>query len=56
VLVEPVVALSTVNLVHVLSGLEAGDHLIVEGLGSIVDGAPVRTIQNDAPSAGNSKP
>ena len=56
VLVEPVVALSSVNLVHVLSGLEAGDQLIVEGLGGIVDGAPVRTIQNDAPSAGNPKP
>ena len=52
--VEPAVALSTVNQVHVLSGLEAGDQLIVEGLGSIVDGAPVRVIQNITFSGENS--
>jgi len=44
--VEPVVALSTVDLVHVLSGLQAGDQLIVEGIINIVDGTPVRVIQN----------
>ena len=45
--VEPVVALSTVDLVHVLSGLQAGDKLIVEGAVNIIDGTPVQVIQND---------
>lgn len=49
--VEPVVALSTIDLVHVLSGLQAGDQLIVEGLASVVDGTPVKVIQNDPVTA-----
>lgn len=49
--VEPVVALTSVDLVHVLSGLEAGDQLIVEGLANIVDGTPVKVMQNDTTSA-----
>jgi membrane fusion protein (multidrug efflux system) len=49
--VEPVVALTSVDLVHVLSGLQSGDQLIVEGLANIVDGTPVKVIQNDTASA-----
>ena len=49
--VEPVVELSTVDLVHVLSGLQAGDQLIVDGIANIVDGTPVKVIQEDSASA-----
>jgi membrane fusion protein (multidrug efflux system) len=52
--VEPVVALSTIDLVHVLSGLQAGDRLIVEGLTNVVDGTPVKVIQNNTAKASGS--
>ena len=52
--VEPVVALSTVDVVHIISGLQAGDQLIVEGIANIVDGTPVKVIQNDTASASGS--
>ena len=42
--VEPVVALSTIEQVHVMSGLEAGDQLIVGGVENIIDGTPVKAI------------
>ncbi len=45
--IEPVVALSTIDLVHVLSGLQAGDQLIVEGIENIVEGSPVRVIESE---------
>jgi len=46
--VEPVVALSTIDQVHVLSGLQAGDRLIVGGIENIADGTPVRMIDADS--------
>lgn len=46
--VEPMIALTTVDQAHVLSGLQAGDQLIVNGLANIVDGTPVKVIQNHA--------
>ena len=49
--VEPVVALSTIDSVHVLSGFQAGDQLIVKGIINIADGTPVNVIQNDTPAA-----
>ena len=49
--VEPVVALSTMDMVHVLSGLQAGDQLIVGGVENIVDGTPVKVVPIDTVSA-----
>jgi membrane fusion protein (multidrug efflux system) len=52
--VEPLIALSTVDRVHILSGLQAGDQLIVEGLANVVDGTPVKVIEKDAtPDSGS---
>jgi membrane fusion protein (multidrug efflux system) len=48
--VEPVFALSTIDQVHVLSGLQAGDQLIVEGVENIVDGTPVKVVAIEAGS------
>ncbi len=45
--VEPIVALTTVDQAHVLSGLQAGDQLIINGLANIVDGTPVKVIRKD---------
>ena len=45
--VEPVVALTTMDLVLVMSGLQAGDQLIVEGVENIVEGTPVKVIQSE---------
>ena len=42
--VEPVVALSSIDRVQVLSGLQAGDQLIVGGVEINVDGTPVKAI------------
>ena len=50
--VEPVVALSSIDLVHVLSGLQAGDQVIIGGVENIVDGSPVKI--NQANSASDS--
>ena len=44
--IEPVVALSTIDLVHVLSGFQDGDQIIVGGVENIVDGSPVKVIQS----------
>jgi len=52
--VEPVVALSTIDLVHVLSGLQAGDQLIVGGVENIVDGTPVKVVPVGTDSSGGS--
>ena len=48
VMVEPAVALSTIDRVRVISGLQAGDQLIVDGVANIVDGTPVRVVQSDS--------
>lgn len=48
--VEPVVALSSIDQVHVLSGLQAGDQLVVGGIENIADGTPVRIIEADPAS------
>lgn len=45
--VEPIIALTTVDQAHVLSGFQAGDRLIVNGLTNIVDGTPVKVIRKD---------
>ena len=45
--VEPIIALTTVDQAHVLSGLQAGDRLIVNGLKNIVAGTPVKVIRKD---------
>ena len=42
--VEPVVALSTIDRVQVLSGLQTGDQLVVGGVENIIDGTPVKAI------------
>ena len=48
--VEPVVALTTIDRVHVLSGLQAGDQLIVGGMDNIADGTPVQVVPVDTGS------
>ena len=48
--IEPLVSLSSMDLVHVLSGLQAGDQLIVGGIENIVDGTPVRVIGGEESS------
>ncbi len=45
--VEPIISLTTVDQAHVLSGLQAGDRLIVNGLANIVAGTPVKVIRKD---------
>jgi membrane fusion protein (multidrug efflux system) len=52
--VEPVMAITAGDKVHVLSGLQAGDQLITGGIANVVDGTPVQAIQrNVAPSSGS---
>ena len=45
--VEPVVALTAMDRVLVLSGLQAGDRIIVEGVENIVEGTLVKVMESD---------
>jgi membrane fusion protein (multidrug efflux system) len=45
--VEPVIAFFNEDRIHVLSGLQAGDQLIINGLSNIKNGSKVKVIQAD---------
>ncbi len=45
--VEPVIAFFNEERIHVLSGLQAGDQLIINGLSNIKNGSKVKVIPAD---------